>query len=225
MYRNQQKVEPSGNRKKWIVIENNVTPLTRIITILSGPTLLIGFFVTIFVGGLNEHPFSLDHIKAFLPIAGPFAFFISYKFWKVMGTKVILTDQKVIKKTPRGKELHLNWSEIKRINIIKIAETNSHHFTFSRKNTIVPFANASRIFCPPGALLSRTKLSEEAINFIFNKINLYKIPVKVPGGLFEEIFNISGNSLKGQGRPLIQNPAARKRSRARPSSTQTPTPK
>jgi hypothetical protein len=47
-----------------------------------------------------------------------------------------LTDQKIIKKTASGKEQHLNWSEIKRINITKNADNNGIQFVFSGKKRV-----------------------------------------------------------------------------------------
>lgn len=225
MYQSPLEIGPSDNQKKRIIIENNVTPLTRKITVLSGPALLVGFFVTIFLGGLNEHPFSLDHIKAFLPIACPFAFLISYKCWKAMGTKVILTDQKIIKKTPRGKERHLYWNEIKKISITTSFKPNGIYLVFSRKKLSTPFNRGNRILCPSGTLFSKTCLSEDAARLILNQIDKYKISAKRVRGFLEEIMSKSSSSLKGQARPLIPNNFGRKRVPARPSSTQRPTPK
>jgi len=224
MYQNLKEVERPYKQKK-IIIESNITPITRKITILSGPAMLVGFFAMIFIKGLNKYSFSLDHIFAFLPIAGPFAFFISYKFWKALGTKVILTDQKITKKAPSGKELHLNWSEIKKISIIKNLDTNCIHLVFSRKKRMVPFDNTNRILCPPGTFFSKTYLPEDAASLILNKIDLYKIPVRGTRGFLEEIVNNSSKSLKGQARPAIPNMAVRKQFPAKPSSSQTPTPK
>jgi len=185
---NPMEVERPDKRKKRIIIEPNVTLQSRLIAILLAPAIVVLGVIGIFAKGHNTYPFSMDHVLGFSIIAGPFVFFISYKLWKALGTKVILTDQKIIEKTTSGKEQHLYWSAIKKISIIKNNETNCIHFVFSRKKRVVPFdRDDSPISCPPGAFSSTTNLSEEATSLILNKIDLYKIPVKGESGLLEEL--------------------------------------
>ena len=130
-----------------------------------------------------------------------------------------------INKTTSGKELHLNWNEIKRIDITKIADTNNIHFVFSNKKRVVPFDNARRVGCTLGVFSSKTHLSEGATSLILKKIDLYKIPVKAEKGLLEELSKKSNESLQRQSGPKIPHTKVRKRFPAKPSSSQTHTPK
>jgi hypothetical protein len=225
MYQNPMEIEKSDNQKKRLIVENNVTLLSRLGAILLPPAIIAMGFIKIHAKGHNTYPFSLEHVLGYSVIAGPFAFFISYKLWKALGTKVILTDQKIIKKTTSGKEQHLNWSEIKRINITKNADNNGIQFVFYTKQIAIPFNNAGRIFCPPGALFNKTILSEDATRLILKKIDLYKIPVKGHKKALAVLFEKSNKSLQGQARPSILHTDVSKIFRTKPSSSQTPTPK
>ena len=192
MYNNMMDAQAPGTHIKRITIETIVTPRSRLTAIFLAPAILAAGYAMIFFKGHNTYPFSLEHLLVFSVIAGPFAFFISYKFWKALGTKVIFTDQKIIKKTTSGKEIHLNWSDLKKINITKNPEMNCFYFVFSRKKRLVPFANASRIFCPPARFFGKTNLSNEAIRFILKKINLYKIPVDGNREFLDELSIVTG---------------------------------
>ena len=187
MYNNMMDAEAPGTRRKRIIIETIVTPLSRLTAIFLAPAILVCGYAQIFLKGHNTYSFSLEHVLVFSIIAGPFAFFISYKFWKALGTKVILTDQKIIKKMTSGKETHLNWSDLKKISITKNPEMNCFYFVFSKKKRMIPFDNASRIFCPPTRFFGKTNLSHEAIIFILKKINSYKIPVDGKREFLEEL--------------------------------------
>ena len=180
-------VERPDKQEKRIIIEPNVTLKSRLMVILFAPAILVLCVIGAYRTLGETPPVSLDFLLGLFFIASPFAFFISYKLWKGLGTKVILTDQKIIEKTTSGKEQHLYWSAIKKISIIKNNKTNCIHFVFSRKKRVVPFSSDSPISCPPDAFSSTTNLSEEATSLILNKIDLYKIPVKGESGLLEEL--------------------------------------
>ena len=225
MVTNPMEVERPDKREKRIIIEPNVTLLSRLIAILLAPAIVVGSVIRIFAKGYNTYPFSLDHVLGFSFIAGPFVFYISYKLWKALGTKVILTDQKIIEKTTSGKEQHLYWSVIKKISIIKNNKTNCIHFVFYRKKRVVPFDSDSPISCPPGAFSSTTNLSKEATSLILNKIDLYKIPIKGERGLLEELSKKYSQSMQKQARLAVPHTEIRKPIPAKPSSAQTPTPK
>jgi hypothetical protein len=145
--------------------------------------------------------------------------------WKAFGTKVILTDQKIINKTTSGKEHHLYWSRVKKISMIKNADTNCIHFVFSSKNRSTPFDNDSRIFCPPDVIFGKTNWPAEATSLILNKIDLYKIHIEGERGLLEELSIKSNQSLPKQARKAIPHKEVKKHIPARSSSSQTPTPK
>ena len=196
MDRNPTEVKRPDNQEKRIIIETKATPLSRLTTILFIPALVAAGVIRIFAKGHNSYPFSLDHVLGFAFIAAPFALFISYKMLKAFGTKVILTNQKVINKTSFGEERQFYWGEIKKINIAKNTDTNCFHFIFSKKKRSVPFDNDSRIFCPPEVFFGKTNMSEDATSLILNKIDLYKIPVKGEKGLLEELSKRSGQLLK-----------------------------
>jgi hypothetical protein len=190
-----------------IIIENDFAPITKLAIILSGPALLVSFFVQLFLGEFNTSQISLDFVIVSAFIGSPFAFFIPYTLWKALGTKIILTDQKIIKKSPSGAELHLYWSEVKKIYITHNDQTKCIHLIFTRKKRAVPFDNANRICCPPGALVStlfsKKNLPGEAAVLIRNKIHLYRIRVKGSRTHLDEIVR---KSLQVLNRPAVPPP-------------------
>ena len=99
MDRNPRQVKRPDNQKNKIIIEPNVTLQSRLTAILLAPAIVVMSVIGIFTRGHNTYPFSMEHVLGFSFIAGPFVFFISYKLLKALGTKVILTDQKIIEKT------------------------------------------------------------------------------------------------------------------------------
>jgi hypothetical protein len=224
------KLKRRGNQPKTIIIENDFTPIQKLGAIISGPALLVAFFVVLFLEKeFNTSSLSLEFVIVCSVFSIPFAFFISYNLWKAVGTKIILTDQKIIRKSPSGSEFHLYWRDVKTINI---SESNHCiHLIFSRKKRSVAFDNANRICCPPGALLStffnNKYLSGEAAVLIQNKIHQYKIRVKGNGTSLDEIVRKTSKSLQGLNRPAVPPPlpTGRKRLPAGSSSSQTPTPK
>lgn len=221
-------VERPIKKPTKILIGNDFTPLTKLAIIFSGPALLVLFFVQLFLEEFNTSRISLDFVIVSAFIGSPFAFFISYNLWKALGTKIILTDQKIIKRSPSGAELHLYWSEVKKIYITHNDQTKCIHLIFTRKKWSVPFDNANRICCPPGALVStlfnKKNLPGEAAVLIRNKIQLYRILVK---GSITHLDEIVRKSLPGLNRPAVPPPlkTGRKRLPAGSSSSQTPTPK
>ena len=224
MNQNPMKTEGTDNQQKRIIVKNNVTLQSRLAAILFVPAILVLAVIKIFAKGYNTHSFSVEHVVGFSIIAGPFLLYISYKLWKDLGTKVILTDQKIIEKPRSGKGLQFTWREIKKINITKNPKAGSIHFVFSNKKRVLLFDNDSRIFCPPGTILGKGHLSEDAISFILEKIDTYKIPVKAPKGLLAELAIKSGQSPQRQSPPPIPTTKVRKPISAKPSSSQRPTP-
>ncbi len=223
------KLKRRDNRQKTIIIENDITPIIKLGVIISGPALLVFFFVALFLREFNTSSFSWDYVIVCSFITIPFAFFISYYLWKALGTKVKLTDQKIIKKSPSGAELHLYWRDVKKIYITQNDQTKCIHLIFTRKKRAVPFDNANRICCPPGALdsnlFSKKNLSGVAAGLFLNKIHLYTIRVKGNRTPLDEIVKKFSKSLQGVNRPAVPPPlpTSRKRLPAGSSSSQTPT--
>jgi hypothetical protein len=237
-----------GKKQKIITVENNVTPLIRLLAILFAPVVLAICFWVIFIMETDGLSPSSNYIEVIggciykmltqgstecLPdlgyiilcsiLGGPFAFFISYKFWKILKTKIILTDQRIIKKPPSGKEIQLYWNEIKKIEISSGKGGNLLIFTRNERSAL--FDDSNRILCPPNPNKERPFISREAANLILKKIDLYNISIRGNRELLEEIIKTPHKSRQGPTRPVAQNMTGRNRMLDRPSSAQRPTPK
>jgi hypothetical protein len=225
MYQKPMKFERSDKQPKKIIIENRVTPIKRLIAMLSFPALLVACFYVLNYKEYHSLWPSLDFIFASLFIASPFAIVVSYKMCKRLKTKIILTDEKIIRKPPRGKELHMSWSEIKKIKMGLDEKNNCLYLVFTRAERYVPFDNDNRIYCPPGSFPSKEYLSRDAANLILKKIDLYKILIEGKREHLEEITKKHNPSLQGPATPAAPNMTGEKRLPARPSSSAAPTPK
>jgi hypothetical protein len=222
--------EQPGKKQNMITVENKVSPLQKLGTILIAPVILVVCFWLIF-GAENEGlPLGPDFIKDLVGyiilcsiLGGPFVFFISYKILQNLKTKVILTDQKIIKKLPSGKEIQLYWNEIKYITIISIDAGTQLHLTKNKGLAI--FDDNNRVHCPSAPNKEKPFLSRDAANLILKKIDLYNISVKGKRELLEEIVQTPHKSQQGPTKPVTQNTTGRDRMPDRPSSAQRPTPK
>ena len=190
-----------GKKEQIMTVENKVAPSKQMFMILIVPLLLVFCFWAIFIIENQGLPPNSDYLNVIagciykmvsqgntgcLPdlgyilictiIGGPFAFWCSYKIWQNQKSKIILTDQKIIKKKPFGKEIQLYWSEIKKIKIIS-GDAGTQLF-FTRNKGLGLFDNKNRIFCPPSLKQERPFLPPDAVNLILSKIDLYNIPIK-----------------------------------------------
>ena len=193
--------EQPGKKQKIITIEKEITLAKRLAVLLLGPGILVGCFWAIFIIENEGLPAWSNMIEVLggcilglltegntecLPdpgyiifctiLGGPFAVFITYKVWQDLKTKVILSDQKIIKRQPFGKETQLYWSEIKKVRIFSAKESNQLIFTRNKGSAL--FNDNKRIFCPPNLNNERPFLSREAANLILKKIDLYNISIK-----------------------------------------------
>ena len=226
MNRNLMEVERPIKKPTQIIIGNDATLKQRLIAIFLGPLLLAICFLKIHFKEYGYFVPSLDYILACSVLAFPFAFYISYKWYRNLGIKVILTDQQVIKKPQSGQALYLYWSEIKKIYIKANPENKIVNLTFTRKKRYRLFDKKNQIHCPPGAVLNRKYLPRDAVGLILKKIDLYKIPVKGDRSMLEITVWCSDESppkAASTAAPLPHK-TVRKRLPAG-SSSQTPRPK
>ena len=219
MHQKPMKFKGGVNQQKPIIIENDISPIIKLAIIISGPALfvacffglfleesktsLVAFLIDLFLGAFDTSQISLDYAVSRFGFSLLFGFPISYHFWRTMGTKIILTDQKIIKKSPSGAERHLYWSEIKTIYIKQ--KMHCIQLLFTRKSIVLPFDSANRICCPPGGLLThllrKTNLSGEAAVFIRNKIHLHRIHIDWGRVYLDEIVRKHIKSLDELNRP------------------------
>jgi len=231
-----------------MTVENRMTPFQQLGVILITPACLVVIFWAGFIienEGLSTSSAYLELIAGCilnlltqgntecLPdsgyiilctiLGGPFGFYCTYKIWQSLKTKVILTDQKIIKKQPFGKEIQLNWSEIKKVRIIS-AEKGTQ-LVFTRTKGPAFFDDNSRIFCPPALNNERPFISPDAATLILKKIDLYNISIKGNRALLEEIIKTPHPSQQEPTRSAAQYMTGANRLPPRPSSAQRPTPK
>ena len=198
---------------KTITIENEVTPLNKLVAILITPAILVVVFWAIFIIETQHLSTSEDYFSLLagcivnmlttgntecLPdsgyiilctiLSGPFALFCSYKIWQNLKSKTILTEQKIINKQASGKEIQLYWSEIKKIRIFSANQANQLVFTRNKGASL--FDNSGRIFCPPGLSKKRPFIPYDAAKLILKNIDRYNIIVKGERTLLEEIIKI-----------------------------------
>ena len=210
-------VEPPGKQQKTITIENEVTPLNKLMAILITPVILVVVFWAIFIIETEHLSTSSDYLNLLagcilnllttgntecLPdsgyiilctiLSGPFALFCSYKIWQNLKSKTILTEQKIINKQASGKEIQLYWSEIKKVRIF--SANQAHQLVFTRNKGASLFDDSGRIFCPPGLSKKRPFISRDAANLILKKIDRYNISVKGERTLLEEIIKMPHKS-------------------------------
>ena len=249
-HRRLMEVEQSNKKQKVLTIEKEITPVRRLAVLLLGPGILVGLFWAVFIIENEGLPAGSNMIDVLggcilkmltqgnaecLPdpgyiilctiLGGPFAFFITYKIWQDLKTKVILTDQKIIKKQPSGKEIQLYWSEIKKVRIISVDAGSQLIFTRNKGSAL--FNDSKRIFCPPNLNKERPFLSRDAANLILKKIDRYNISVKGNRELLEVIIITPHKPQQGPTSPIAQNLTTRNRLPLKPSPTPTqkPTPK
>ena len=204
---------------KTITIENEVTPLNKLVAMLITPVILVVVFWAIFIIetehlSTSSNYFSLlagcilnllatgnteclpdsGYITLCTILSGPFALFCSYKIWQNLKSKTILTEEKIINKQASGKEIQLYWSEIKKVRIF--SANQGHELVFTRNKGASLFNDSGRIFCPPGLSKKRPFISHDAANLILKKIDRYNIFVKGERTLLEGIIKIpqSNNS-------------------------------
>jgi hypothetical protein len=182
-----------------------------------------GCILKLLTEGNTECLPDLGYIILCTILGGPFALFITYKIWQDLKTKVILTDQKVIKKQPFGKETQLYWREIKRVKIISADTFNQLVFTKSKGSAL--FSDNGRIFCPPDLNNEKPLLSREAASLILEKIDRYNISIKGNREYLEEIIKATPQPQQNTIRRVAQNTTARNHTPMRPSSPKKPTPK
>jgi hypothetical protein len=242
MRQNPMKFKRGVNQQKPIIIKNDISPIIKIAAIISGPALLIAgfvgiflkefdtsivpFLIDLFLGEFDTSQVSLDYVLTCAVFSLLFGFPISYHFWKTMGTKIILTGQKIIRKSPSGAEFHLYWRDIKTIYIAQ--KMHCIQLIFTSKSIALPFDNDNRIICPPGGfltdLLRKTNLSGEAALFIRNKIHQYRIHIDWGRVYLDEIVRKYVKSLEGLNRPAGPAPlkSGNNQLPSEPSSSETP---
>lgn len=156
-------------------------------------------------------------------IGGPFGFYCSYKIWQSLNTTIILTDQKIIKKQPSGKQIQFYWGEVKKITIFLTDQGG--HLVFYRKKGSPIFDDKNRIFCQLSVSKEKHFLSPDAANLILTKIDRYNISVKGKRALLEEIAQTPHQSQLTSTRPFAQNATGTNHLPGRRSAPQKPTPK
>jgi len=249
VYRNLMEVEKPSQKQKRITVGIEVTLPKRLLAILFAPAILTVLFWAFFIiekdglsGSLNvfivlwgciNNIFthgntdclpSLDYIIACSILGGPFAFYISYKWWKALRTKVILSNQSLLRKPPSGTGLQLRWSEIKKIYITENTKDDFINLIFTRNKRYRPFDNKNYIVLDAYPMSKKNWLWDAA-GLILENIDRYKIPIKGERKILQEIANKNSKASPGPNRPAVSNMTGKNSLQARPSSHQTPTPK
>ncbi|MGD9045860.1 MAG: hypothetical protein PVG06_19260 [Desulfobacterales bacterium] len=241
-------VAQPGKKQTILTVENKIAPSKQVAVILMTPALLVVFFMAIFIIENEGLSTSSDYflilaeclIKALrqgntecLPdlgyiilctiLGGPFALFCSYKIWQHSKTAIILTNQKIVKKKPSGKEIQLYWSEIKKVRIISTEHGSQLNFTKTKGRAL--FNDKNRIFCPPDLSKEKPFLPPDAANLILKKIDRYNITVKGNRDLLEEIIKTPHQSQQEPTGIETQNITPTTHFLIWPSSAKKPTPK
>ena len=205
MYRNLMEVARPIKKPTKIIIGKDATLRQRLIAIFSGPLLLAVCFLKIHYKEYGSFLPSLDYILACSVLAFPFVIYISFKWYRALGIKVILTDQQVIKKPYSGQALYLYWSEIKKIYFTGHPEKKIANLIFTRKKRYRPFDKNNYIACSIGPMRKENRLWEAA-SLILKQIDLYKIPVKGNRAILEEIVRCSDKSSQTVARHSVSPP-------------------
>ena len=228
MDRNLMEVARPIKKPTKIIIGKDATLKQRLMAIFFGPLLLAVCFLKIHYKEYGSFVPSSDYILACSVLAFPFVVYISYKWYRNLGIKVILTDQKVIKKPLSGRVLHFDWREIKKIyfTVNPKNENEIVSLIFTRKKRYRPFDKKNYIFCSPGPM-SKENGFREAADLILKKIDKYKISVKGDRAILEEIVRRSANASQTTPRPAtpLKHQTGNKHLPVGSSSSQTPAPK
>ena len=223
------KVQQPGNPHKMITIERQISPLRRWGLILLVPAMLVFFFWAIFIietrglspssdflnvllgcileilaQGCTECIPDLGYIIFCSILGGPFAIIISYKIWQSLNTKIIFTDQSIIKKQSWSKETQIGWNEIKKIKVLKGDKGMELMFTRNKGSAI--FDNSNRIFCLLILRYERSSVSSAAANLILAKIDTYNISVKGERKALEEMAQKTHQLRHSPSRPAASPP-------------------
>jgi Ca2+/Na+ antiporter len=201
------------NQQKEIIITNNVTRIKRLFTILFFPVTLTFCFVFLYRVEMSHEGIAFTDMLIFLPIAVLFVFYVSNRMSKDLETKIILTNEKIIRKPPFSKEFRMSWSAIEKITIGPghhlgplqfLGGKNSLIFTRKKRKFLSIFFN--HIHCPPGV---EKYLSADAAKLILRNSALYHIPIEGKIELLEEISRNSMTDVLSQ-----QTPAQRAKAEA-----------
>jgi hypothetical protein len=188
-------LEQADRQHKTTIVANPVTPMKQLLTILFTPVVLVLCLVYLSFTENDSSLLSPIAIIAFTIIAGPFALAVSYAMWKDLVTQIILTNDNIIRKPPRGKTLYLRWNDIKTITIVN---RGGIQLRFTRKKQNFFSSRDNHILCPPGFLFTNT-LTKEAVHFILQKSQLYKIPIQGKKEQLKEIISRPYSSPRRRG--------------------------
>jgi hypothetical protein len=161
---------------------------------------------------MSPEPIPFKDILLFTPIAAPFVFYVSYKMWKDLETKIILTNERIIRKQPFSKDLHMSWSDINKVTIGKamkgkIQDRTRVYLMFTRKKQRFLFNRGETIHCPSAGLFSKdNSLSRDAANLLLRNIDLYRIPIKGERELLEAMAGKPDKSLHETSTPTAFGP-------------------
>ena len=206
------KHELLDNQQNKITVTNDVTLKKRLSTILFFPALLAICFSVFYSKGMSPEPITFKDILLFTPIAAPFVFYVSYKMWKDLETKIILTNEIIIRKQPFSKDLHLSWRNIIKVTIGKVMKGNNQEKTrillaFVGKKQSSLFNRNETIHCPSAGFFGKDNpLSRDAANLVLRNIDQYRIPIKGERELLEEMAGKPVESLQETPRPKAFGP-------------------
>ncbi len=242
-YRNPMGMQQTKDRKIEITIAREIAPLKRLGAILFTPALFVAFFWAIFIieteglsprsdyflvlagcikglitEGSTECVPDLGYIVFCSILGGPFVIIISYKIWQALNTKIVLTEQSIIKKQPWNKKIQFGWNEIKKIEIFE--GLKGTELMFTRNSGSALFGNSNRFFCPLILRNKRASLSSAAANLILNKIDTYSIFVKGDREALEQMVQVPHQKRQGPLRSVTPNMSGRNRFQHRPPSIQ-----
>jgi len=230
-YQNRMEDQHHGKQPLRITVERDISSVKLLGAILIAPAMLAGFFWAIFIieseglsptsdflnvltgcilkllsDGCTECLPDLGYILFCTVLGGPFALFISYKIWQGLKTKIILSDLRIIKKQPSGKEIQFFWNEIQKIRIL-----SGHgvvQVIFTRKKGSVLLDNNNNKFCTLTLRNEKPVISSAAAYLILNKIESYGISIIGEIELLEEIVQTPHQTRQGPLRPFTPNTTA-----------------
>jgi hypothetical protein len=202
------KRELLDDQQNKIIVANNVTLKKQLFTILFFPGLLALCFSGLYLDETPYGPIFLKDILRFCLIVSPLIFYVSYKMWKDLETKIILTNEKIIRTQPFGKDLHMRWSDIKRVTIGAVIKKNIQDRTrvylmFTGKKHSSLSSRAETIHCPSAGFFSKGNLlSRDAANLILRNIDMYSIPIKGEKERLEELAEEPDKAKQGTARSM-----------------------
>ncbi len=202
------KRELLDDQQNKIIVANNVTLKKQLFTILFFPGLLALCFSGLYLDETPYGPILLKDILRFCLIVSPLIFYVSYKMWKDLETKIILTNEKIIRTQPFGKDLHMRWSDIKRVTIGAVIKKNIQDRTrvylmFTGKKHSSLSSRAETIHCPSAGFFSKGNLlSRDAANLILRNIDMYSIPIKGEKERLEELAEEPDKARQGTARSM-----------------------